>query len=191
MREGYVLTHVCPSIHLSVCPHLGGGTPARSSPGGTPSWIWLGGISTGGTLTGGTPPQVPPPHQTLLEGGTLLRGTSPWVSPLDLGDTLLGVAHLSYPHWTWWGGTPPWVPPIRPGWGYPNGGAPIGVPHLGYPPSDLARWVPHQGVAHLGYPPIGPGRGTPMGGYPTSGRTWYAAVGMPLAFTQEDFLVAV
>ena len=24
MREGYVLTRVCPSIHPSVCPHLGG-----------------------------------------------------------------------------------------------------------------------------------------------------------------------
>ena len=41
-------------------------------------------------------------------------------------------------------------------------------------------------------PQVPPGR-TPTGGYPTSGTplssTWYAAVGMPLAFTQEDFLV--
>ena len=50
-RESYVLTRVCPSIHPSVCPHLGGGdpgqvqvphldTPAKSSRGG------------GGTLPG-------------------------------------------------------------------------------------------------------------------------------------------
>ena len=67
------------------------------------------------------------------------------------------------------GGTPPWVPPCQtwPG-GYPDGG----YPTLGTPPSGLAG----------GYP-MG------VGGYPTSGSTWYAAVGMPLAFTQEDFLV--
>ena len=49
-REGYVLTHVCPSV----CPHLGGypgqvqtegvgGTPARFDWGGYPSQVQVGG----------------------------------------------------------------------------------------------------------------------------------------------------
>ena len=65
--------------------------------------------------------------------------------------------------------------------------------HLGYPPSQT--WL---GVApHLEYPPplSHLAGGYPCwGGYPTSGNrwsTWYAAVGMPLAFTQEDFLVKI
>ena len=60
--------------------------------------------------------------------------------------------------------------------------------------------VPQPGPAGVGYPTLGPpppsdlARGVPLrgGGYPTSGKrwiSWYAAVGMPLAFTQEDFLV--
>ena len=89
-REDYVLTRVCPSIHPSVCPHLGGGYPGQVGRGGvTParsSWV------EGVPLPGGTLPQVPP--------------------------------------WQTW-----------------------------------------------------------PGGYPTSGSNWYAAVGTPLAFTQEDFLV--
>ena len=64
------------------------------------------------------------------------------------------------------GGTPSWVtPPPRQTW-------PGGYPTLGTPPRlNLAE-----------------------GGYPTSGNrwsTWHAAVGMPLAFTQEDFLVTL
>ena len=113
------------------------------------------------------------------------RGTPPWLSPLvEPGQG---------------GGTPPWVPPIEPGWG----------PHLGYPPSDLGggggtllggtppRVPPHQTWPvgpHLRYPPIGLGRGRGGGGYPTTGNRWrtsHAAVVMPLAFTQEDFLVVL
>ena len=67
----------------------------------------------------------------------------------------------------WWG-TPPRVPPVRPGRGgtlageYHTSGTPL---HQTWPGG-----VPRQG-----------------GGTPPS-STWYAAVGMPLAFTQEDFL---
>ena len=82
-------------------------------------------------------------------------------------------------------------------------GVPLpGVPHLGYPLSDLAGGVPHsyQGVPQpglMGGTPTGvlparewvppPSRGTPL--QDNRWSTWYAAVGMPLAFTQEDFLV--
>ena len=51
-REGYVLTHVCPSV----CPHLEGGVPQPGPGGGEgyPSQVQAGGgTPTGG---GGTPP---------------------------------------------------------------------------------------------------------------------------------------
>ena len=93
-------------------------------------------------------------------------------------------------------GTLPWIPPSGLARGIPLPvGTPIGVPHLRYPPSDLAWGVPLQG----GYPTSGTLPPPDLvkeypcqGGYPTAGNrwsTWYAAVGMPLAFTQEDFLV--
>ena len=88
------------------------------------------------------------------------------------------------------------VPEPGPGGGYPTSGTP--------PPSDLAGGgtltggylaggYPNRGVPHLRYPPVRPGQGgVPRpgggGGTPLS-STWYAAVGMPLVFTQEDFLV--
>ena len=66
-----------------------------------------------------------------------------------------------------------------------------GVPHLarGGTPAK-SRW----GVPQLG--PMGGPRGTSLaGGTPpvqdSIWSTWYAAVDMPLAFTQEDFLVPV
>ena len=96
------------------------------------------------------------------------------------------------------GGTPPQVPPpIRPGWGYPAGGNPtLGtpirhgwgvtpargipchqVPHLGYPPSDLAGGGTLPGSTPPWVPPSDPARGTPpqvppsdlAGGYPAGG----------------------
>ena len=80
MREGYVLTHVCPSIHLSVHPHLGG-TAARSSWRGVPQPGPAGGVP----WQGGTPPRVPPsqvrmgaptgyPPGQVRMGGTPARG---------------------------------------------------------------------------------------------------------------------
>ena len=79
--------------------------------------------------------------------------------------------------------------------GYPCQGIPLlGVPHLRYPqPCQTWLGVPCWGVPHLRYPPSDLAGGYPVGrGYPTSGSRWstlYAVVGMPLAFTQEDFLV--
>ena len=64
-------------------------------------------------------------------------------------------------------------------------------PHLGGVPGQVqpGGTPARSSQAHLGYP-----RQTWLGGgYLTSGNrwsTWYAAVGMPLAFTQEDFLVS-
>ena len=75
-----------------------------------------------------------------------------------------GVPHRGYPHWTW-PGVSQWRVPTWPE-GYLTEGTPPRVP-------------PHR--TGLG--------GTSTGGYPISGSTWYAAVSMPLAFTQEDFLV--
>ena len=72
------------------------------------------------------------------------------------------------------------------------GPASWGVPHLGYPPIRPGWGVSQWG----GTPPWVPlsdlAGGYPKGGYPTLDNrwsTWYAAVGMPLAFTQEDFHV--
>ena len=147
-----------------------GGTPARSSqPGGGVPPIGPGQElpPAGGYPTSGNPPS------------DLAGSTPPWVPPC----------------WIWQGGTP--LPggyptlgtPIRPGWG---GTSCQRVPHLGYPPG---RGYPCRGPPHLRYTPHQtlPGGIPPAGGgYPTSGNrwsTWYAAVGMPLVFTQEDFLV--
>ena len=68
--------------------------------------------------------------------------------------------HMGYPRWgTPWQG---WgTPPARTGWGIPDMGyTPNGVPPPPPPPVQDRKW-----------------------------STWYAAVGMPLVFTQEDFLV--
>ena len=151
------------SVHQSVCPHQGGylsqvqpgGTRARSSQGGgvpkpgparevphlrypLPVRPGLGDMpARGGTPirpgqgTRGTPPQLPPVRPGW--GVPLLRGTPPWVPPHQTwpGGVLLP------------GGTPSQIPPppIRPNWGYPC----WGLPHLGYPPSDLAKGYPCWG----------------------------------------------
>ena len=78
----------------------------------------------------------------------------------------------------------------------------LGGTWWGYPMGATRGWVPScqtwpGKVPNLGYPhQIWLGgylmRGYPMGEYLTSGNrwsTWYGAVGMPLGFTQEDFLV--
>ena len=91
-----------------------------------------------------------------------------------------------YPHPSWWG-----VPLPRSGWGKDRG-----CPHLaggGYPIRSGWGYLPypHEG---WGYPCPDLGRGVPpiqnWEGVPRSPAcTCYAAGGMPLAFTQEDFLV--
>ena len=107
--EGNVFTRVCPSIHPSVCPHRGGGTPARSRQGGV----------------GGYPSQV-------QAGGTPMGYHLGY--PIGPGG-YRRVPHLGYPHWTWLVGYPsmgypPRVPSLPDlAGGYPNGG----VHHLRYP----------------------------------------------------------
>ena len=116
---------------------------------------------------GGYPSRVHPPHRT-------------WP----------GVPNGEYPTSS--------TPPNQTWLGVPDGG----IPNLWYPPSDLAQgvprgtqpWVPHQTSSTLQLDLAGgvPNGGVPDWGYPTSGNrwsTWYGAVGMPLEFTQEDFLV--
>ena len=90
--------------------------------------------------------------------------------------------------WGSWGGTLPGPAGGVPWWG---GGTLAGE---GYP----GGGVPWQGVPCQGGTLVGggyPGQGgTPLGGYPVRiniGSTWYMAGGMPLAFTQEDFLVTI
>ena len=98
-----------------------------------------------------------------------------------------------------WGGTP--ARSRRGGGTWPGPG--MGVPHLRYPPSDLAGGTPAggyptsgtplsdlagstpAGVPHLRYPPSDLAGGTPARGYPTSGTspclTWL--VGYPTSGT--------
>ena len=168
-----VLTRVC----LSVCPHPGGRYPGQVQMG------------SGGTPARGVPHLRYPPSN-LASGVPLLGVPQIEYPPSELarGVPLPGGYPTSgIPCQTWMGGTPATGYPIRPGWGYPC----WGVPHLRY---SHQTWlgVPLLGVPHLRYPPSDLAGGTPAGGYPTSGNrwsTWYAAVSMPLAFTQEDIPV--
>ena len=199
---------VHPSISLSTLG-AGGGTQARSSWGGTQARSSLG---------GGYPSQVQPGGCTQARsswGVPHLGYHSPpirpgWGVPLLGGDySTLGTPPVR-PGGTPARGTPPQVPPgqtwlrvplpggttplVRPGWGYHC----WGVPHLGYTPPPHQTWLggyscwgdPTSGTPH---PPSDLAGGRyPCWGYPTSAHrwsTWYAAVGMPLAFTKEDFLV--
>ena len=181
---------VHPSIHPSVCPHLGGvPQPGPAGGGGTPTGgvpnhqTWPGG---GGTLMGGTPPQVPP----VRPGWGVPHLGYPPVRP-GWGAPWWGYPTSGTSHWTWlgvpWWGYPTLGTPGRPGRGVPWQGVPWwGVPCLKYPPhwtwpGGTPPWIPPNWTWLGGVPR--------WGGYPTSGGTWYTAVGMPLAFTQEDFLV--
>ena len=121
-----------------------------------------GGVPHYSSRWGDTPSQVQTGGYPILLTGGVPHPRSQWVPPSAEWGT-----PLSQP---WIGGTPisrmgylpyPWVPPVR---------------RMGYPP-DL-RW---------GVPPSKTGWGTPLPVSKTS--TCYAAGGVPLAFTQEDFLV--
>ena len=83
---------------------------------------------------------------------------------------------------------------------YPIPGLMVGgVPHprsdgegyLGYPPGQVWMVEGTQGTppgqVRMGYPPTMTGWGTPL--HQHSEHLLYAAGGMPLAFTQEDFLI--
>ena len=91
------------------------------------------------------------------------------------------------------GGTEVWVPPQG---GYRGLGTPPGGTEVRVPPQGGYQGLgTPRGYRGPGTPPRGGYRGLgtpPRGGYPgrTNRRsTHYTAGGMPLAFTQEDFLV--
>ena len=93
---------------------------------------------------------------------------------------------------SWWGGTPL----SRSGWGVtPSswwGYHPLPRSGRGGYPIQLMGGTPFPGLDGWGIPP---GKGvSPWQGYPpqktSTACTWYTAGGMPLAFTQEDFLVS-
>ena len=88
----------------------------------------------------------------------------------------------------WWG-----VPPSQV-WMVGVPGQVLGTPHhpdlAGVPPPTMTGWgTPHHDW--MGYPPTMTGWGTPHHDPPppSIASTCYAAGDMPLAFTQEDFLV--
>ena len=136
----------------------------RCLPRGVPRW----GTPQPG-LTGGTWGRIPPGRDRYSPAKS--EGGYPrWGPPRPglpgwyprWGTTLAG---MGYPRGqVWQGGTP------QQGWGTPLARSDRGgVPEVGYLPP------PPAGVP----PPVQDNRWS----------TWYAAVGMPLAFTQEDFLV--
>ena len=104
------------------------------------------------------------------------RGYLPWPNGVStLARSRQGVPTLA-------GGYLPWLGP--------DGGVPIlagGYPKVATPHPGQVRIHPSQ-VRDGGYPKVGtpPGQGR----YPTlRPRTCYTAGGMPLMFTQEDFLI--
>ena len=195
-REGTVFTGVCLLTFRGVtlsqvwgvpnpgmdgegvpCPRSGvaGGTLSRSGWWGVPhprgegypSQVWM--VGRGYPITGGYPGQV-----FMVEG------------------------YLGYPSARPGHGTPspPWdgVPPIIKTWlGYPPPWDGLPPPP---PPSRLNQGTPHhQDLARVpsawdGVPPTPDvGWGTPPTRQSSIASTCYAAGGMPLAFTHEDFLV--
>ena len=131
---------------------------------------------------GGTPSQVWP------GGGVLHLRSGGGVLHLRLGGTSSQVrgGYMGYPPYPDLGrGTPllrPGMryPPPRPGIGYP-------LPEMGYPPYlDLGQGTPQP---EMGYPPTWDGVLPPPLHRSAYASTCYAAGSVPLAFTQEDFLV--
>ena len=105
------------------------------------------------------------------EWGKVLFSQVSVCSHLGEGGTPIRLTLGTPPHQDWMG-----VPPIRTGWGYPPVGTGWGTP-------TCWDW--------RGVPPLGLDWGTPPPIRRQNSRvsTCYAAGGMPLAFTQEDFLV--
>ena len=177
-REGTVFTGVCLLTFVGVgypsqvwmvggTPFLGWGVPWPGLEGGTPSLGWGGGTWPG--LDGGGIPL----SQAWMVGGI------PWPG-LDGGGT------WGYPlaRHGWWGVPQP---------GLDGGGLPSPSPAR----SGWWGGTPARSVCWEGYPP---GQVWMVGGYPrypphppirqsSIASTCYVAGSMPLAFTQEDFLV--
>ena len=91
-----------------------------------------------------------------------------------------------------WGGTPVTGPRSLPR-GVPQHGIPPSQVRMGVPQDRVSPWpgmgytAPHPG---MGYTAPQPGIGYPLGEN-SRGSTCYVAGRMPLAFTQEDFLVFI
>ena len=166
-----------------------GGTPARSSPGGTPTggtqsgvlppvgprWGYpdrgtQGGVPPLSDLDGGYPSQVQGvPQPGPAQGGYPDRGYPRWgtPSPLDLdgstprwGTPLPLDLNGGYLRW----GTPL---PVRPGWGGNPARSRGGTPARSSPGR-----VPWWGGTQSGVPPVGPGWGVPRGGVCLPHQTW-------------------
>ena len=106
---------LCFDTCLSVCPHLEG-YPGQVQARGVPQPCAAG--EGGVHLPGGFPTSGIPPSD-------LAGGVPRWQDP-TLGtppsDLARGVDRGI-----------PQVPPVRPGWGYPDGGYPSGTPHQTWP----------------------------------------------------------
>ena len=168
-RMGKVMFSVCVSVHTRR-----GGTPSSWWWRGTlSSWWW--GVPHPADGRGGYPIQ-------LVVGGT---PAWTWMGGY-LGYPLAGGPHPGYPL----AGGPTWGTPQQgephlwyPLAGGPTQGTPAGGPTWGTIPP--GRGSPTWGTPHRGTPP-----GVPPPPPPTSTAcTCYTVGGMPLAFTQEDFLV--
>ena len=186
---GKVLFSVCLSVHISGgegVPQSGRGVPHPRS-----GW----GVPIPGLAGGGTPPQIWPwrvPYPRSGQGGT------PFQVWLGGGYPRSGPGYPPIPR-TWYVAPPDlgFCTPPDLGWGNP--------PDLGCDTPWTWDWVPswtwdgvppRPGMVNHP-PPLDLGQGTP--------RTWdgvpprqisiasscYTAGGMPLAFTQEDFLVSI
>ena len=133
------------------------------------------------TFVGGTLPQVltEVPHSQVRTRGYPIPGLDGWRYP--------------HPRSGWY----PGIPPSRLGWkgtlGYPSPAQDL----MGYPHQDWMVY-PHPGQDGVPPSPSRTGWGIPQGldGVPTPVRrqssiasTCYVVRSMPLAFTQEDFLV--
>ena len=209
-----VIFSVCLSVHISGgIPSSWWGVPIQGPDGGGPHPRSRRGIPLARSRWGGYPIPGPSggypiqgPGRGHPPGVPPGQGVPTWVTPRQGGTYPGYLPGRGVPTW----GTPgrghlPRVPPGR------------GSAHLGYPPQQggacpgtplaggcLPRVPPLPAGGHLPrYPP--PSRGAPAQGTPWQGGppavpppppsrssiacTCYAAVGMPLAFTQEDFLV--
>ena len=134
---------------------------------------WGGGYPIQGLMVGGTPSQV------WMVGGYPIPGVMVGEVPNSRSDGGGGT-----PSQVWWLGVPgvsPWLDGVpQPG---RNGGG-----TLWYPPTMTGWGNPHPHIHHdwMGYPHHD------WIGYhppPSIASTCYAVGGMPLVFTQEDFLV--
>ena len=177
-REGTVFTGVCLLTFVGVgypnqvwmvggTPFLGWGVPWPGLDGGYPI-RGVGGDTWPGLDGGGIPPS-----QAWMVGG---YPGQVWMVGVPGGTPWPGMDGGGYPSQVWMVGGLPSPSPARSGWW---GGTPArSVCWEGYPPGQV--WMVG---GYLGYPPHPPIRQSSIA------STCYVTGSMPLAFTQEDFLV--